>query len=312
MLHVGEYRKLLHNLTVQEVGGGENFEGEYLYVESMTTGEFTRVRIKDLKEAQQGKTKRAETKGTDPEMMRGSVASVSTTTAAVSLFCQGLLSGKFLARLLTTVSPSCVSAAHLTLPHPYPSLSPPPGIALLQFFMSALISVPGGKSLFLAMYQPMARDADRCFFVFTTLAFVGAADMFITETSTSSPTNTFQKQVRLSVMVLMYFVALLVSLLSSPVSNYLYLTRSGAPLASQVSTYVTDARLQTWATYDMVRFIACSLGWVLSCFSIHDIAKGARALTLTLRSKERETESACFGFVRFPFRISFCLSSASS
>ena len=94
VLNVGEYRKLLQNLTVQEVGGGENFEGEYLYIESITTGEFRRVRIKDLKEAQQSKTKRTETKGTDPEMMRGSVASVSTTTAAVSLFCQGLLSGE--------------------------------------------------------------------------------------------------------------------------------------------------------------------------------------------------------------------------
>lgn len=147
VMDVAERQRMLNNMSIAEVEGGEIGEAEFVYVENMATGKFKRVRIKALREAHMVQVTERRSNIHDPEIMRRATTTASTFIAAISLFCQGVLSG----------------------------------LALLHVILTMQAQGAGGRKSFLVMYQPIAANADRLFFIFTTIAFMGSADLFMNE-----------------------------------------------------------------------------------------------------------------------------------
>lgn len=223
------------------------------YVENPRTGDFARVPRSELGAASKVAAGPAQL---DDENVRATtfktfMDTLAGVVATFFLLSQGALGGFSLLQLLFTVR--------------YP-----PNVEFLRY------------------YSPLAADAQRVYFVLTTLSLLAAIDKYAKDKMSGWNGSEVRQQITDVLIIACYFVAFLFSLLNANTDDLLTYSEARVPGWYETRGIPSSfhATLARWHAFNIIRIIGSIIGWLLVSTETRNYGINESNYKLLLRQRQ--------------------------
>jgi hypothetical protein len=268
LLSVGDFGLSVESL-VQDAGGGQKGNDglskkggrnksrkkkskAWVYVENMANGKFKRVpmsrlgyaRLTDVEEDMEARRLGASRRD-GPDLMTHRAHDITAFVSGVFQFAQGLLAG----------------------------------LSLLHLFLVQSITSYG---TFQSVYQPLANESRRLYFVLASLGFASSIETYLRESENKELWSTLSvlQKVRIFVLGVLYVTTLGLSLAMMPTDTMIAISPAD----------VSPESLSVWGVFEYIRSISSIIGWILVCIAVHEENQNGRLLLLHCSNLTREMD----------------------